>query len=29
VTSIAEGQSIFEGTDVNPYPLLKNGIESR
>ena len=29
VTSIAEGQSIFEGTEVNPYPLLKDGIESR
>ena len=29
ITTIAEGQSIFEGTDVNPYPLLKDAIESR
>ncbi len=29
ITEIAEGQSIFEGTDVNPYPLLKDAIESR
>lgn len=29
ITTIAEGESIFKGTDVNPYPLLKNAIESR
>jgi murein DD-endopeptidase MepM/ murein hydrolase activator NlpD len=29
ISVLAEGQSIFEGTDINPYPLLKDAIESR
>jgi len=29
VTTIADGQRYWEGTDINPYPLLKVGIESR
>ena len=29
ITTIAAGQSYWEGTDVNPYPLLKDAIESR
>lgn len=29
VTVITEGQQYWEGTDINPYPLLKTGIESR
>ncbi len=29
ITVLADGQRYWEGTDVNPYPLLKDGIESR
>jgi murein DD-endopeptidase MepM/ murein hydrolase activator NlpD len=29
ITTISEGQSFSEGTDINPYPFLKNAIESR
>ena len=29
VTVLAQGQSFWQGTDVNPYPLLKDAIEAR
>jgi len=29
VTVLADAQRYWEGTDINPYPLLKDGIESR
>jgi murein DD-endopeptidase MepM/ murein hydrolase activator NlpD len=29
VTVIADGQRYWEGSDVNPYPLLKDALESR
>jgi len=29
ITVLADGQRYWEGTDVNPYPLLKDAIESR
>ena len=28
ITAITDGQQYWEGTDINPYPLLKDGIES-
>jgi len=29
ITTITDGQSYWEGTEINPYSLLKQGIESR
>ncbi len=29
ITALADGQRYWEGSDVNPYPLLKDAIESR
>lgn len=29
VTILADPKNVFKGTDVNPYPLLKEGIEAR
>ncbi len=29
ITTITDGQRYWEGTDINPYPLLKQGIEAR
>jgi len=29
ITAAADGERYWEGSDVNPYPFLKNGIESR
>lgn len=29
VTILSDPEKIFEGTEINPYPLLKDGIESR
>ncbi len=29
VTTLADGQNYWQGTDINPYPLLKVGLESR